>query len=70
LAFIQKKGNSYRVLRGAPPFEVLQTFSGKDAKRKAQVKVLQLHREHKPKVSAKGQNAIKAFRKSKQMNKK
>lgn len=61
MAFIEKSGKSGYSVKKGNSGEVLATFRGKDAKKKAEAEVSRLHRKNMPKQSSRGKSAQKKF---------
>lgn len=58
MAFVRKSGKRYQVRKGDTG-ELLNSFSGKGAKKRAEMTVFKLHKEHNPKQSNRGKVAAK-----------
>lgn len=58
MAFVQKKGKSFQVRKGNDG-SLLSSFSGKNAKKRADKEVSRLHRKNMPKSSNRGKSARK-----------
>ncbi len=58
MAYVQKTGKSYVVKKGNSG-EVIHRFSGKNAKERAEAKMLELHKKHKPQKKNRGKVAQK-----------
>ncbi len=63
MAFTEKSGKGYVVKQGNTG-KVLSRFSGKDAKKKADARVRQLHKENNPSSANRGKSAQKKQGKS------
>lgn len=60
MAFVRKSDGSFQVRQGNNN-DLLTTFSGKDAAKKAREEVARLHRKNKPKTSNRGKSAKTDF---------
>jgi hypothetical protein len=60
MAFTEKTKTGYVVKKGNSG-EVLTRFSGKNAKKRADMEVAKLHKKNKPKSSSRGKSASKKF---------